>query len=511
MSTKKFIDDYIKLRNEMYYTTYGLDGYLGIKDTTEYSFTEVNKLEKVENSLSNFNVAIANFMTDWILGNNEVTANSEIFNYTTNTIKDIHEKYREFVGKMQDYNQPEVVEDVHKAYEYLLSELQNKEKGAIYTPEYIADYMNDESIEEYLRSNWKDLLFGDVDIKDLIHTNFNHIEDKTLAYEVLTLLSNVKVLEPSVGAGAFIINMLDKLTLWKINLYKILGIEKELRDIQEEIIHNNLYGVDIDSVALTFTECRLKIATENKVENLMKNFRQGNSIIDSIDGVKLTILRKEDVADNDTWMFYGDEISLAIKDRNIDDLLKISLEIQGYDLENEYGGDGPGKVILDRYSSLIGEDKPINYYIEFPEIMFNGGFDIVVGNPPYVRADRLTSYKDELKSLYSDVYNGNADLYVYFYKRGLDLLKTNGVLCYITSNKWIKAGYGKQLRTYLKEKKDMRLLLDFKENRVFDAGVDVNILVAKNCDCTDSLYYVDASKLDLEDISNSKISKTKMN
>ena len=102
-------------------------------------------------------------------------------------------------------------------------------------------------------------------------------------------------------------------------------------------------------------------------------------------------------------------------------------------------------------------------------------FDIVVGNPPYIRSKNISEVDKEVIKNYS-VYHGNADLLCYFYEFGFNLLKDGGVLGYITSNKWLTANYGEPLRGFITDKCELIGILDFKDNRVFKGvGVDTEI------------------------------------
>jgi len=113
-----------------------------------------------------------------------------------------------------------------------------------------------------------------------------------------------------------------------------------------------------------------------------------------------------------------------------------------------------------------------------PETMFgfDGGFDVVIGNPPYVDAKKLKDISYYLKNHY-ETYSGSSDLYVYFYESSINNLRNNGVLAFITSNKWIRSEYGRKLRNFFLEKNNPLYLIDFGTNRVFDATVDSNILL----------------------------------
>jgi hypothetical protein len=107
------------------------------------------------------------------------------------------------------------------------------------------------------------------------------------------------------------------------------------------------------------------------------------------------------------------------------------------------------------------------------------GFDIVLGNPPYVRQEKIKDQKDELKPHYPDTYTGTADLYVYFYDRALQLLRPGGVLSYITSNKWYRAAYGEKLRAHMGKTTSLLHAIDFGDAPVFTAISYPTIVIAR--------------------------------
>jgi len=105
------------------------------------------------------------------------------------------------------------------------------------------------------------------------------------------------------------------------------------------------------------------------------------------------------------------------------------------------------------------------------------GFDVVIGNPPYIRQEAIKHLKTDLKHF--TVYTGTSDLFTYFYETGFNLLQARGVLAFITSNKWMRAKYGEKLREFFLKNTCLLQLIDFKGKQVFDATVDSNILLFK--------------------------------
>ena len=106
-----------------------------------------------------------------------------------------------------------------------------------------------------------------------------------------------------------------------------------------------------------------------------------------------------------------------------------------------------------------------------------GGFDIVIANPPYVRQETIKPIKEQLAKEFGSFYCGTADLYTYFYKRGLDLLKPAGHLCFIAPNKFMRAGYGKNTRVLLASQATPLMVIDFGDLPIFDATTYPSILL----------------------------------
>jgi len=131
-------------------------------------------------------------------------------------------------------------------------------------------------------------------------------------------------------------------------------------------------------------------------------------------------------------------------------------------------------------SDLAVDPKAFDWGGAFPEVFAQGGFDVVVGNPPYVRQELLTPFKPWLEAHY-EAFHGMADLYVYFYELGLRALKPGGLLSFIVTNKWMKAGYGEPLRRLFSEKAWVKSVVDFGHaKQIFEeADVFPSIIVAE--------------------------------
>ena len=141
------------------------------------------------------------------------------------------------------------------------------------------------------------------------------------------------------------------------------------------------------------------------------------------------------------------------------------------------------EVITDLKENLQGWQANADEFVwqvEFPEVFQEGGFDIIIGNPPYVRQELIIPIKPTLRTLFSEVFTGKTDLYVYFYKRGIELLRAGGILTYISSNTFLRAGYGKKLREFFTDKLCLHRLLNFGSIPVFKANVDTCIVLVEN-------------------------------
>jgi len=137
---------------------------------------------------------------------------------------------------------------------------------------------------------------------------------------------------------------------------------------------------------------------------------------------------------------------------------------------------------LDAAATLAARHHFFHWELEFPEVFFDrhgqsageqAGFDVVIGNPPYVRQEGLAGLKPYFVGAYATIYAGTADLFVYFFGQGLRLLRHGGRLSYISSNSWLRANYATALRSVLRQTSTVETLIDLGDNRVFADAPDL--------------------------------------
>ncbi|MBK7039662.1 MAG: Eco57I restriction-modification methylase domain-containing protein [Bacteroidetes bacterium] len=114
------------------------------------------------------------------------------------------------------------------------------------------------------------------------------------------------------------------------------------------------------------------------------------------------------------------------------------------------------------------------------DVFSNGGFDIVIGNPPYIQLQKMATETNSLEKVNYQTFARTGDIYCLFYEQGFNLLKPNGVLTYITSNTWMRTKFGELLRKYFREETQTLALLNFEDTKIFQtATVETNIIISK--------------------------------
>jgi type I restriction-modification system DNA methylase subunit len=179
------------------------------------------------------------------------------------------------------------------------------------------------------------------------------------------------------------------------------------------------------------------------------------------------------------------EHELALTETNIKDKQKQAKHYKPSNKESKKIDGLRTKISLfSKYKEKLHEleEKPERpfflWQLYFQDVFEKGGFDIVIANPPYVRQETIKELKPALEADYS-CYTGTADLFVYFYEKSVKLLKDNGVLTFITSNKYYRSGYGEKLREFLAKKLRIVQMIDFGDAPVFDAIAYASIIVGQ--------------------------------
>ncbi len=404
-----------------------------------------------------------------------------------------------------------------------------KATGSYYTPRPIVDYMVTESLKRYLMG--KTGIEGDA-LDDLLsyeteETGLTDAEKK----KVLNAFNEIKIIDPACGSGAFPMGVLQKMVLalqkvdpdsrsWlesvlatvndptaRAMMRKKLENERDLWDYTRKIgiIRKSIYGVDIQPVAVEIAKlrCFLSLIVEEKVvderdnrnieplPNLDFKFVCANALIDVPNEYDDSPGMFED-------SFFGEmenrvqeyfqawkperkkelhqEIEALIdgkvveKERELGNLIKGLVGKKVLTKKEETRRDALLRVqrLWESYKNIF-RSEPVGFFnirYFFPEA--GEGFDVVIANPPYVRQENIREMKGDFAEYY-ECYTGTADLFVYFYERGMRLLREGGILTYISSNKYFRSGYGEKLRAYLAGRSEILRLVDFGDAPVFDA------------------------------------------
>lgn len=295
-----------------------------------------------------------------------------------------------------------------------------KKDGVFYTPKYITKYIVENTVGKLCEEKKSELGFREEEyfkgrknrhgttLKDLIKILDDYRE----------WLLQLTICDPACGSGAFLNQALDFLI--KEHRYidemkaKLLGGGLVFSDIENTILENNIYGVDINEESVEIAKLSLWLRTaqpRRKLNDLSSNIKCGNSLIDD---------------------------------------------------------------------KKVAGNKAFKWEEEFPEVFKNGGFDVVIGNPPYVNLEHIPETSKALATKGYKTYNKRGDLYCIFVERGFQLLKTNGLFSYIMPNKWLQANYGRGLREYFLTK-NLLQLIDIGDFQIFQGATTYPcIFIARN-------------------------------
>ena len=381
-----------------------------------------------------------------------------------------------------------------KIFENLLED--NKDKGAFYTPKEIVRYMCQESLTAYLQTG-----IEDAEVKEHI-ANFvktNDVEElggasSELAMSIDQKLIDVKICDPAIGSGAFPMGLLRELYACRksIEIFE----EDNAADIKRHIIQNNIYGVDIEKGAVDIARLRfwLALIIEEKepmpLPNLDFKIMQGNSLLESYKGVDLDVTSKKLKTGKDTKKTRG-VLSLGFEETDvqkiIQDLVKSYFSITDHTLRaqrrqqiDKYVKDyikvcaEGNHEVQDAVDELeIPNDQFFLWHTYFADVFEQGGFDIVIGNPPYG-----VSIKDDYrKAVVASLGNvPDYEIYYYFIVLAAPLLKEKGIMSYIIPNTFLFNTFAKHFREMLVEKWNVLEILDCTKFPIFESAVVRNAI-----------------------------------
>lgn len=367
-----------------------------------------------------------------------------------------------------------------RIFENLLED--NKDKGAFYTPKEIVCYMCRESLIAYLQTDIEDESTQEA-IRQFVTTHdvaALGTNDK-FRQQVDEALKNVKICDPAIGSGAFPMGLLKELFLCRTVLEGIS--QHQAAAIKKHIIQQNIYGVDIERGAVDIARLRFWLSlivdeeTPQALPNLDFKIMQGNSLLEQYKGVdfsKITELKSEK----------EEGVQLSWFEEALD-VLRLDLRKkldEYYNCTDHHEKQALRKDIINNVKQqlreqsininfgdldLSGNNQFFLWHTWFYDVFSQGGFDIVIGNPPYVRR---TSLPDEDKHRYEKIYTSATkqyDLYLLFIEKGLKTLAINGSLCYINPIRFFNSDYGQGCRKYIVKNHKLKAILDVSQIPVF--------------------------------------------
>ena len=368
-----------------------------------------------------------------------------------------------------------------RVFENLLED--NKDKGAFYTPKEIVQYMCQESLIAYLQTGIDDESHKESIRQFVLTHEAEHLG--SMAEDISIKLLNVKICDPAIGSGAFPMGLLRQLYLCQCAIHPELE-EKNAADIKRHIIQNNIYGVDIEKGAVDIARLRFWLSlivdeeTPQFLPNLDFKIMQGNSLLEQYKGVdlsKMTTLSTEQ----------GEGTQLTWFD-NMLDVLRLDLRKkldEYYNCADHQRKELLKKEIIDNVKQQLREqsinvdfgdldlsanDQFTLWHTWFYDVFSQGGFDIVIANPPYVTVG--SNEKSKYQRLYS-IIEGHVDLYELFIEGGIRLLKDSGTLVYINPNTVLSNLYSKKLR--------YKMVYEYGLSEIVNFGMDVFDAVVHTC------------------------------
>lgn len=443
-------------------------------------------------------------------------------------ILDVFDRYN-FTIKEDEPLEKEVAVDpemLGKVFENMLDSAERKGKGAFYTPREIVHYMCRESLIHYLDTalNVYDApqreagspqgalfdpnegrlgqqVFSEgrakitvpkPELETFIRRGHLFLENdrrvaeagretKDYAYQtpekvrmqaekIDRLLADIRICDPAIGSGAFPVGLLHEIVQARqlLQLFRKKEARLSAYQLKRHAIEHSIYGVDIDASAIDIARLRLwlsMIVDEEVYEkisalpNLDYKIVQGDSLVGFPENWKSPAFEKIEELKKQFFRETDHDAKNALKEQ-------IDMEISQR---------------LEDSKKIFGWQVNFDFRLFFSEVWHQkGGFDVVIGNPPFVQIQKFSGQpiqNDWQKQRYES-FAKTGDLYCLFYEKGYRLLKNKGVLAFITSNKWMRAGYGEKLRHFFLKRTSIDQLIDFGDSPIFsEATTFTNILL----------------------------------
>ena len=388
-----------------------------------------------------------------------------------------------------------------KIFESLLED--NKAKGAFYTPKEIVRYMCKESLIAYLVSSvetrhgtsLQDDNKRKACVRAFVEQHEMQPELEPCRDDLESALRDVKICDPAIGSGAFPMGLLNE--LWRCR--EALGTELSRLQLKKEIIENNIYGVDIERGAIDIARLRfwLSIVVDSDKAEPLPNFdykfMQGNSLLESYGGFDLSRIAGKTVGrpSTSTQLVIGLDSDLSRK--NLQKLLHEYFSITDHQqkanmrhainaevktlIRDSVGGTPTFLAKLEQLDPSANQDFFL-WHTWFKDIFDGGGFDIVIGNPPYINIANLTD--DNVRKQYQKHYKtvkNKSDLYSIFTERAHHLLKPRGICSYIFSNSWLGTDSFSLFRKFLVEETKVLKIVDLPDKVFKNATVKTCIIL----------------------------------
>jgi type I restriction-modification system DNA methylase subunit len=412
--------------------------------------------------------------TDIILPNRLFSNSDFVEEGVTGTgVLDVFDRYNFTVNEAEPLEKEVAIdpEMLGKVFENLIEENRRKGLGAYYTPREIVHYMCQQSLINYLDSalNKDELLVARAEIETFIRLGeqISHYEAVDTKYPIKMpprieqharslddKLAAITICDPAVGSGAFPVGMMSEIIRARSSLTPYFNDVHERTPyyFKRHAIQNCLYGVDIDAGAVDIAKLRLwlsLVVDEDDVKHIKPLPNLDYKVVagDSLFGVEKNLFNAA--------LFHELE---GLKPLFFDESDKLKKERARHKIDDLIHQLSNGKATFD-------------FEIYFSEVFHKGGFDIIIGNPPYVGFQGFMELKEALVRRFKTA-RGKFDYYIPFIERALECLRADGLLCFICPTNFMKRGYGKAVRQLIAEQESIIQVCDFEDEQIFEAALN---------------------------------------